>query len=380
MDWKITLADINFNQDEYQAVLDVLKSGWLSMGAVTQQFEEEFKPFSGTEYAFAVTNCTAALHLACEAVGITEGDEVILPSLTFVATANAVRYAGGTPVFADVVSEENLTISPASIEARITPKTKAIIVMHYAGYPCDMEAINRIAKQHDLKVIEDAAHAVGASFQGKPLGSWSDVACFSFFPNKNMTTAEGGMITTNDPEIADKIRLLRSHGMTTLTWERHQGHAWSYDVVDLGYNYRIDEIRSAIGREQLKKLPRANQIRQALTHAYWEQLAAKTPEIICPFINHPQQSAHHIFPILLPEHVDRVGFIQAMKQNGIQTSIHYPPIHHFSYYAQSNQPAAGLEITEKITQHELTIPLHPGLTTADIEYVADTMKQILAEK
>ncbi len=209
--------------------------------------------FAGTKHAIAVNNATAALHLACMALSLGEGDEVILPSLTFVATANAIRYTGATPVFADLESEDWLCISLQAIEEKITERTKAIMVMHYAGFACDMPAIVELAKKYRLFVIEDAAHAVGASLQGRALGSWGgDLGCYSFFGNKNMTTAEGGMVLTNSDELAEKVRIMRSHGMTSLTWDRHKGHASTYDVVALGYNYRIDEIRAAIGIEQLK--------------------------------------------------------------------------------------------------------------------------------
>jgi dTDP-4-amino-4,6-dideoxygalactose transaminase len=240
MDWRVPLIDIDFGIEEEEAVLQVIRSRWLSMGMVTQAFEQEFAAFIGAKYALAVTNATAALHLACLAVGIGPGDEVIVPSLTFVATANAVRYTGATPVFADIESLDWLNISPASIESRITGHTKAILVVHYAGFPCNMPAIMDIARRHNLVVLEDAAHAIGSSLGGRSLGTWGAIGCYSFFSNKNMTTGEGGMLATDDDSLAEKLRLLRSHGMTSLSWDRHQGHAYSYDVVDLGYNYRID--------------------------------------------------------------------------------------------------------------------------------------------
>ena len=243
MQWRIPLSDINFGPEEEQAVLEVIRSRWLTMGAVTQGFEQELAEYAGVKHAIAVTNATAALHLACVAAGLGPGDEAILPSLTFVATANAVRYTGARPVFADVEGVDSLNISPAAIEARITPRTRAILVVHYGGYACDMPAILEIARRHDLAVIEDAAHAIGSRLDGRMLGTWGAIGCYSFFSNKNMTTGEGGMLVTDDDGLAEKLRVLRSHGMTSLTWDRHKGHAWSYDVVDLGYNYRIDEVR-----------------------------------------------------------------------------------------------------------------------------------------
>ncbi|MCJ7556931.1 MAG: DegT/DnrJ/EryC1/StrS family aminotransferase, partial [Gammaproteobacteria bacterium] len=283
MEWKVPLADVQLGPEEIEAVTQVLKSGWLTMGEVTQAFEQEFAVFTGAKHALAVTNATAGLHMACLAVGVGPGDEVIVPSLTFVASANAIYSTGAKAVFADIESTDWLCISPDAIERAITPSTKAIMVVHYSGFACDMPAILAIAKQHNLAVIEDAAHAVGASLDGQALGTWGDVGVFSFFGNKNLTTGEGGMVVTNDDALAAKLGILRSHGMTTLTWDRHQGHASTYDVIDFGYNYRIDEMRSALGREQLKKLPAGNARRAELVALYTELLTELVPTVSVPF-------------------------------------------------------------------------------------------------
>jgi dTDP-4-amino-4,6-dideoxygalactose transaminase len=235
-----------------------------------------------------------------------------------------------------------------------------------------MKAILALAEDHHLHVVEDAAHAVGSSLDGKHLGGWGDIGCFSFFPNKNMTTAEGGMVATNNAELARKIRLLRSHGMTSITWDRHQGHAWSYDVVDLGYNYRIDEIRSALGIAQLKKLRRNNQKRRLLTEEYWRCLEQKVPEISLPFRGHRGESACHLMPIILPEGTNRSAVMERLKDEGIQTSIHYPPIHLFSYY-QQQYGIHTLNITENMAKRELTLPLFPGMEIGDVNYVVNTL-------
>lgn len=378
MNWKVPLSDLDFGVEEKEAVLKVLDKGWLTMGEITQQFEQEFARQVRVKHAIAVTNGTASLHLACRALGIGPGDEVIVPSLTFVATANAVLYVGAKPVFADVQGDNNLTISVDSIEALITDRTKAIMVMHYGGFPCDMPAITEIARKHHLAVIEDAAHSPGASIQDIPMGGWGDIASFSFFPNKNMTTAEGGMLTTNNDQLAEKIRILRSHGMTTLTWDRHQGHAWSYDVVDLGYNYRIDEIRSTIGIEQLKKLNKNNSQRKALSQLYEQLLQQAVPEVAIPFKDFPWQSAYHILPILLPPGVDRALFIQSMKDQQIQTSLHYPPIHLFRYYKENKlSPSYPLPVTESIAKREVTLPLFSNLRPEQVEIVVDAVKTAL---
>lgn len=269
MDWRVPLADLDYGEQEEEAVLKVLRSKWLTMGAVTQEFEAQFAASVGTRYALAVSNATEALHLACLALGIGPGDEVITPSLSFVATSNAVLYTGADVRLADVIGPGDLTIDPQEIERRITTRTKAIIVMHYAGYPCRMEEILSVANRHGLPVIEDAAHAPGASLNGKSLGTWGAVGCFSFFSNKNLSTGEGGMLVTDRDDIAEKTRLQRSHGMTSMTYDRYKGHAYSYDVVDLGYNYRIDEIRSALGLVQLAKLEANNVLRKTWTDRYW---------------------------------------------------------------------------------------------------------------
>ncbi len=380
MDWRVPLSDIDFGDEEEEAVRRVIKSRWLTMGAITQEFEREFAAYVGARHAVAVTNATAALHLACVAAGLGAGDEAVLPSLTFVATANAVRYAGAVPVFADIEGENNLNLSLRSIEERLTPRTRAILVMHYGGYACDMPSILALAERHGLTVIEDAAHAAGAELEGRMLGTWGGIGCYSFFSNKNMTSGEGGMLVTNDDALAERLRLLRSHGMTSLTWDRHKGHAWSYDVVEVGYNYRLDEMRAALGREQLKKLPRNNQLRREKTLLYRQLLAQYCPEIVVPFEGHPGLSAGHLLPILLPPQVPREAFMAAMKAQGIQTSIHYPPIHLFSAYRALNLPgASNLPQTERLAAREVTLPLYPSLAEEDIRLVVAAVQTSLRE-
>ncbi len=379
MTWKIPLADINFGREEEKAVLRVIRSRWLSMGEETQQFEQEFAAFIGVKYALAVANCTAALHMACLAVGIGPGDEVIVPSLTFVATANAVRYVGGVPVFADIESEDWLTISPASIEKCISEKTRAILVMHYAGYACDMSAILNIARKHNLVVIEDSAHAIGSELNGKKLGTWGKVGCFSFFSNKNMTTGEGGMVVTDDALLADKLHVMRSHGMTSMSWDRHKGHAWTYDVVDLGYNYRIDEIRSAIGRVQLKKVAGFNQRRESRVQLYRQFLSKLAPEIVVPFQRSRGTSCYHIMPVLLPEGTNRFDFMEGMKSESVQTSVHYTPMHRFSDYKSHPEfLRTPLLVTENVGEREVTLPLYPAMSDRDVEIVVIAVQKLIA--
>lgn len=378
MDWKIPLSDIDFNTEEERAVQSVIHSKWITMGEVTQSFEKDFAEYNHVKHAIAVSSGTAALHLACVAAGLGPGDEVILPALTFVATANAIRYSGATPIFADIESETDLNISPDFIETQINDRTKAIMVMHYGGYPCDMERIQEIAKRYDLIIIEDAAHAPGAELNMKKLGTVGDIGCFSFFSNKNLATGEGGMVITNNDEFANRLISLRSHGMTTLTWDRYKGYAWNYDVVDVGFNYRIDEIRSAIGKVQLHKLDKNNAARQELTSHYHRLLREYTPELTIPFLKHPGKSSCHLLPILLPKGFQRMQFMNRMKEFGIQTSIHYPPIYQFSIYKGILEAAKEqLPVTENVSTREVTLPLYPTLKKQQVEFIIKKVNKVL---
>jgi dTDP-4-amino-4,6-dideoxygalactose transaminase len=376
MQWRIALADLDYGIEEEQAVLHVLRSRWLTMGPVTQEFEREFAAMHHVKHALGVTNATVALHMACIALGLGPGDEVIAPSLSFVATTNAVLYTGASVKFAEIIGPDELTISPESIASQITPRTKAIIVMHYGGYPCMMSEIMALANQHGLRVIEDAAHAPGAALNGQPLGAWGDIGCFSFFSNKNLSTGEGGMVVTNDDTLAEKLKLLRSHGMTSLTWDRHKGHAYSYDVVELGFNYRIDEIRSALGLTQLRKLVSNNARREFITQTYWHSLLDTGVGLPFRHFRTGWKPAYHIFPILLPESVDRLKFIDAMRYAGIQTSIHYPPIHLFTQY-QRLYPGSKYPITEAVAAREVTLPLYSSMTDEQVLEVVQAVKTAL---
>lgn len=373
--WKIPLFHLAFDRQEVDAVHQVLASGWLTQGETTAQFEQAFAECIGARHAIAVANGTAALHLANLVLEFGPNDEVICPALTFVASANAILYTGARPVFAEITSDADLNIAPAAIEAAITPHTKGIVVVHYAGYPCEMNAITAIARRYGLRVIEDCAHAPGVRYQGKMCGTIGDIGCFSFFSNKNITTGEGGMLTTNNDALAHKLRRLRSHGMTTVTLDRHRGHASSYDVTDLGYNYRIDEMRAALGLVQLQKLSAVNEQRAQLT-AYYQHRLNPLDAVSLPFLHVPAYHAgYHIFPILLDDRIDRTRVMQHLKGSGIQTSIHYPPIHLFSYYATrfGYQPGM-LPRTESVAQRELTLPLFPALTMTAIDEIVDALQ------
>ena len=375
MKWKIPLSDLCYDERELDAVSAVIKSKWLTMGERTAEFEAKFAQYTGARHAIAVTNCTAALELSHITLGLTDNDEVIVPSLTFVATANSVITSGGKCVFADIESEQNWLLSASTIEPMISPKTRGVVVVHYAGYPADMPEISELCRKKRIYLIEDCAHSPGAAIAGKHTGTFGHFGCFSFFSNKNLSTGEGGMLITNDDALAEKARRLRSHGMTTLTWQRHQGHAFNYDVTDSGFNYRFDEIRAALGLVQLAKLDEMNVMRQRLAGNYIERLKS-CPDIIVPFLDHGGNSSYHIFPILLPDGTDRTNIMRLMKEKGIQTSIHYPAVHLFSKMKQLYNTSEGLlKHTEKVANNVLTLPLFPGMTNDMVDYVTDCLIQ-----
>lgn len=375
---KIPLFDLDVGEEEEAALIEVLRSKWISTGPRTAAFEAAFAEALGVPHAIAVANGTGALHLATLACGIGPGDEVIVPSLTFVATANAVRYVGAKPVFADILGEDDLTISPDSIAGHISPRTKAIIVMHYAGFPCDMPRIVDIADRHGLLIIEDACHALFSEQHGRRLGTVGRVGCFSFFSNKNMTTGEGGMVVTADPAIAERVRLLRSHGMTSLSYDRARGHAGSYDVVELGYNYRIDDLRAAMGLVQLAKMPDDIR-RRAILRRFYQQRLGDLNQIVVPFAGKAAEPrANHLMPVVVAgaDRARRDAVRIALQEQGVQTSVHYPPAHRFRTYAEDN---ASLPVTERVADALITLPLYKRMTEQQVGYVADALRIALID-
>lgn len=375
--WKVQLFKLNFNQREVDAVRQVVESGWLTMGERIAEFEARFSNYLGNNVqSFAVANGTAALHMALLALDVGPGDEVVIPALTFVADANSVRLVGATPTLADCTSHDDWNVSVKTIEQCITPKTKAIIVVHYAGYPCDMPPIVDFCHQRNLKLIEDVAHAPGAMVGGRKCGTWGDVGCFSFFSNKNLSIGEGGMVTSFHSDIAQRLRYIRSHGMTTLTLDRHKGRAISYDVVEPGLNYRMDEMRAAIGLVQLDKLPEGNARRKQLTDRYRRKL--RESGVTIPFVNlaNSTESAYHILPVLLPNGTNRQALIESLKAKGIQSSIHYPPFWNFTAYIdQFSQECAP--IAADICNRELTLPLFPTMTDVEVDLVVASVLESL---
>jgi len=334
-----------------------------------------FVDMFNVNYAVSMSNCTDALHLACLLCDVKQGDEVLCPSLTFAASANCIKYVGATPIFCDIVSPEHINLDPKDIEKKITSKTKAIIVVHMAGFPAKMDEIMAIAKKHNLKIIEDACHGPLSEYKGKKLGTIGDVGCFSFFSNKNISTGEGGMLITNSEEMAKKARLLRSHGMTTMSYQRASGHATTYDIVELGYNFRMDDIRASIGVVQMKKLQNDLEKRIQVRNEYLNQLSS-IEEITIPFLKNTEFVSNYILPIVLKnstsEKRDRVR--EKLHAVGIQTSVHYPAIHKFSIYKAYE---ASLPNTEYVTDNEITLPMYASLKIREIRYITSTLRSIL---
>lgn len=372
--WRVPLADVTVPEEDIARVADVYRSGWLSMGPRTEEFEAAFAEYTGARHALAVANCTAGLHLMCLSVGLGPGDEVIVPSLTFVATVNAIAYTGATPVFADVAALDEPWMAAAAVELAISPRTKAVMTMAYGGHPGEIEAIRAIAR--GLTLLEDAAHAAGARSHGRHIGTFGAAGAFSFFSNKNLAVGEGGAVVTDDDELARRMRLWRSHGMTTLTWDRHRGHASGYDVSALGFNYRIDEPRAALATSRLARLTPENARRHRLDRRYRELLAGI--EGLVPTAAPPEGEgdvpSHHLFTVVVDEGVDREAVRRLLAERGVQTSVHYPPVHRSSIYAEG---APDLPLTEAYSARAITLPMFAGMTDDQQEMVVEALRDTL---
>jgi dTDP-4-amino-4,6-dideoxygalactose transaminase len=374
MDWKIQLFKLNYDEREVEAVSRVVRGGWLTMGERTKEFESRFAALMGQgAQAIAVSSGTAALHMAMLALGVGPGDEVIVSSLTFVAAVNVVRLVGARAVLADCRSISDWNIDPANVERKVTGKTRAVIAVHYAGYPCAMDELEQVCARNRIALVEDSAHAIGATWHGRQCGTFGAVGCFSFFTNKNLSVGEGGMYVARDPELTRRGRMLRSHGMSTLTLDRHEGRAISYDVLEPGLNYRIDEMRAALGLVQLDRLAGCNSRRGMLVARYHEQID-RIPGVSIPFRRVPLdvKPCYHIYPILLDRGIDRTKVVAGLRDRGIQSSIHYPAIQRFSAYAGTDLDATP--IANDISDRELTLPLYPGMADSDVDLVCDALK------
>jgi dTDP-4-amino-4,6-dideoxygalactose transaminase len=377
-EWRVPLTEIAVSEQDVQAVLDCLESGWLTMGPRTQAFEDALAEFVGTPHAVTVSSGTAALHLACLAAGIGAGDEVIVPAFTFVASATAPRYVGAEPVLCDVRSPHDFNIDPDDAARRITARTRAIVAVHFAGYPADVAALRALCDQHGLVLIEDCAQAIGARVDDRErqVGTVGELGAFSFFSKKQLCVGEGGMVTSADEQLAERVRLFRSHAMTSSTWDRHRGHDPAYDVVDIGFNYRLDEPRAALGLSRLARLAQSIEARRATVRAYRARLE-EIPGVELPFTDADvARASHFAFPVLLRDRSTRDRFREQLKANGIQTTW-YPALHTFTEY-RGFAPADGLPQATEVADRHCALPLSSTMTESEVELVVDAVRGALA--
>jgi dTDP-4-amino-4,6-dideoxygalactose transaminase len=377
-DWRVPLTDVQVTEDDVEAVLDCLRSGWLTMGPRTKVFEQTLAARVGTPHALAVSSGTAALHLACRAAGLGPGDEVIVPAFTFVASASAARFVGAEPVLCDILGPHDVNLDVHDVERRITPRTRAVVAVHFFGYPADVPALRELCDAHGLILIEDCAEAIMAHVAkgGPQVGTVGDLGAFSFFSKNQLCVGEGGMVSTADDELAERVRLLRSHALTSGTWDRHRGHDPAYDIVDIGFNYRIDEPRAALGLSRLERLDEDIVARRAIVRAYRERLA-DIPGIHVPFDEHAVElGTHFAFPVLLEDREARDRFREELKAGGVQTTW-YPALHTFSEYLDA-APPEGLPRALEVSDRHCALPLSATMDEDDVETVVDVARSTFA--
>ena len=352
-------------------------STFLTNGPKLDAFEQKFKNFTKSKFAIGVSNATAALYLSLKALGIKKNDEVIVPDLTFVATANVVLQVGATPVLVDI-DDETLNISTESIIKNISRKTKAIIPVHLAGTPCDMQKIMKIARSNSLKVIEDCAHGIGTSYNKKHVGNFGNAGCFSFYPTKNLTTIEGGMVITNDKKIADFIQLARNHGMSRSLMSRYSaGKPWEYDIKDIGYNYRLDDIRSALGISQLQKLTILNK-KRLIAFRYYNKELKNIPGLIVPNEKNFKNNSCHLYIVRITSDakITRDKLFYSLQKKGIGSSVHYKPLHEFTLFRKKGTSRDSLSISKKMYKEILSLPMYPQLPRSSQDYIIKSIKNI----
>jgi dTDP-4-amino-4,6-dideoxygalactose transaminase len=378
-DQLIPLFDLRLDDPDLEAVLDTLRSGWLTMGPRTRRFEEEFAAHLGVRHAVALSSGTAALHLAYLAAGVGPGDEVIVPAITFVATAAAVRHAGGTPVLADILGPRDLSLDPGDVEARIGPRTKAVCVVHYAGYAGPVDELRRLCDERGLALIEDAAHSPSATTVGgdRKLGTFGSAGAFSFFSNKVLSCGEGGLLATDDDAVAEMTRAYRSHAMTATTWDRHRGHSAGYDVVGLGFNYRMDEPRAALLSSRLPRLEEEIAARRKVVHRY-RQLLAGVPGLLLPYSDESvDASSCYVMPVMLEDPGLRDPVREHMlSEHAVQTSVLYPAIHALTAYRLTD--GGSLPRSERAGRAQITLPLFPHLGEREQDRVVHALLDGLA--
>ncbi len=372
--------------DDIEAVVRVLEGDWLTTGPSVDRFEEAVAEFSGARHGVAVCNGTAALHMAMEAIGIGEGDEVIVPPITFVATANAVVFQRGRPMFADVL-DGSLLLDPAAVEAAVTPRTKAILAVDYAGQPCDYQALRALADRRGLRLIADACHALGAEYRGRKVGSLADITLFSFHPVKHVTTGEGGMAVTDDPDLARRMKRFRNHGISTDHRQRTEKGTFAYAMEELGYNYRITDFQCALGASQLSKLPAWLERRRRIAGRY-DGAFASSPGSPAPLLrplagSAEARHAYHLYVVRLALDrlaIDRAGAFAELRKAGIGANVHYFPVHLQPFYRKAFGTREGLcPVAEAAYEEILSLPMYHGMQDEDVERVVTTVTRVLAD-
>lgn len=367
------------DEDDIQAVVDVLQSNYLTTGPAVDEFEKKIADYVGAKYAVSFSNGTAALHASCFAAGIGEGDEVITTPMTFVASANCILYQGGKPVFADI-DPKTYNIDPTDIRKRITTKTKAIIPVDYTGQPVHLDEIMKIAEENNLIVIEDAAHAIGATYKGRKVGSIADMTMFSFHPVKHITTGEGGIITTNNKDLYDKLQQFRTHGITRNPSLIDANHGpWYYEMQFLGYNYRLTDIQAALGASQLDKLDKFIERRRSIVEHYNSNFS-KLAEIVTPYQHSDGNSSWHLYVIQLKKEllsIDRKQFFIELRQANIGVNVHYIPVHLQPYYKELGFKKGDYPHAEQLYDQIITLPLSPSMEEADVNYIVNKVKEII---
>jgi perosamine synthetase len=369
-------------EDEISGVVDALRSGWITMGPTTVEFEERFKEYIGSRNAVSMNSCTACLHLALKVIDLQEREEVIIPAVTFTATAEIITYFNARPVLVDV-DRETCNINVTQIEKKITKRTRAIIPVHYAGQPCDMDEILNIAKKYNLFVIEDAAHAIPAWYRKRKIGTLGDMTCFSFYATKTLTTGEGGMVTTDNDEWADKLKILRLHGISKDAWKRYTNEgSWYYEVVDAGYKYNTTDIQAALGLAQLKKVDWMCEKRKEISDKYTEGFKPLR-EVTPPNVKDDRKSAWHLYVIKLNLEMLQIGrnqFIEELKQRGILASVHFIPIYRHPYYKDVfNYNVKEFSASEWIYERIISLPIYPGMTDGDVEQVIEAVWDVVTK-
>ena len=366
----------DISKSDKLAVMNALNSHMLTDGPQLRKFEREFAKYTGSKYAVGVSNGTASLHLALKALGLKKGDEVIIPDITFVATANSVLLAGATPVLVDV-NYDDMNISLDSIKQSITSKTKAILPVHLAGKICKMTQIKKIAKKNNLLLIEDCAHAIGTKLNNKHAGTFGSIGCFSFYPTKNFTTIEGGMVITNSKRIAEYVTSARSHGLTRSLADRYsKGKPWDYDIINPGFNYRLDEIRASLGLSQLKRINSLNS-KRFLASKYYSKQLEEIPGIITPEIFRNKEHTYHLYIIRIKNEFgqNRDVVFKELKKVGIHVSLHYKPLHRFSAYKNLTKTYGRLDNSEQIYKESLSLPLYPSISKKQQDLVIHNIEK-----